>query len=221
MKLTIFNGSPRGKNSNSSFIIQWLTEGLKDSSPIEHESFYLNNVQKHNEYVQNLIESDYAIIVFPLYTDCMPGLVMAFFEMLEQVRKPLSGLKLGFIIHSGFPEACHSRYMERYAVNLTKELGAEYIGTVIMPSSEGTRVMPEAMNKTRRSLFRQLGEKLIAIGSFDEDILIKIAGKEKMSELSLAVFKLLSKTGLTNFHWNSQMKSNNAYEHNFDRPYTG
>ena len=220
MKLTIFNGSPRGKNSNSSCIIQWLTEGLKDGSSVEHEIYYLNNVQKHNEYVQSFSASDYAIIVFPLYTDCMPGLVMAFFEMLEQIKKPLSGLKLGFIIHSGFPEAHHSRYMERYAVNLTKELGAEYIGTVIMPSSEGTRVMPEAMNKTRRSLVRQLGEKLTVIGSFDEDILIKIAGREKMSELSLVVYKLLSKTGLTNFYWNNQLKSNNAYEQNFDRPYT-
>lgn len=219
MKLTIFNGSPRGKNSNSSHIIQWLTEGIKDNSSFEHEILFLNNVQKHNEYVQSFSKSDYAIIVFPLYTDCMPGLVMAFIEMLDQIKEPLSALKLGFIIHSGFPEAQQSRHVEKYVVNLTKLLGAEYIGTVIMPSSEGVKAMPEDMTKKSRSLFQQLGKKLTEIGSFDEEILRKIAGKEKMSKLTLAGFKLISKTGITNSNWNGKLKSNNAYEKRFDRPY--
>ena len=219
MKLTILNGSPRGKNSNSSLIIQWLTEGLNDNFFFKQDTYYLKDIQKHNDYLAHFVESDYVIIVFPLYTDSMPGLVMAFIEMLAQVKRPLTNLKLGYIIHSGFPEAHQSRYVERYMVSLTKRLGANYIGTAIMPSSEGIRIMPEGMVKKKRYLFRQLGQKLTEIGRFDDEILKNVVGTEKMSELGLIVYKLLSKIGLTNFYWDNQLKSNNAYNIRFEKPY--
>lgn len=219
MKLTILNGSPREKNSNSSLIIQWLTEGLLNNSLLEKEVFYLNNIQKHKDYLECFLHSDCVIMVFPLYTDCMPGLVMAFIEELGQIKRPLTGLKLGYIIHSGFPEAHQSRYVERYMVSLTKKLGADYIGTVIMPSSEGIKIMPDTMTRKKRNLFKQLGQRFTENGRFDNEIIKKIAGTEKMSELGLLVYKVISKLGLTNFYWNNQLKSNNAYNIRFDKPY--
>lgn len=206
-------------NSNSSLIIQWLTEGLMNNSSIQKEIFYLKNIQEQKDYLKCFLQSDCVIMVFPLYTDCMPGLVMAFIEKLEQLKRPLTGLKLGYIIHSGFPEAHHSRYVEQYMVSLTKELGADYIGTVIMPSSVSIRIKSDAMNRKKRMLFKQLGQHFTEIGRFDNEIVKKIAGAEKLSELSLVIFKLLAKLGVINLFWDRQLKANNAYNLRSDKPY--
>jgi hypothetical protein len=47
-----------------------------------------------------------------------------------------------------------------------------------------------------------------------------LRGKETLSPFERIVFRLLSKTGLTNFYWNKNLKSNMAYDKRFDAPYT-
>jgi multimeric flavodoxin WrbA len=149
MKLTILNGSPRGKNSNSNIIIKWLLEDIENTPIYEIETIYLNKINEHENTVDKMLYANMVIIVFPLYTDCMPGLVMAFIEKLQSIKGELKGKKFGFIVHSGFPEACHSRHIERYLVWLTKELKSDYMGTVILGGSEGFRIMTESMTRKK------------------------------------------------------------------------
>jgi NAD(P)H-dependent FMN reductase len=219
MKLAIFNGSPRGTTGNSALIIDWLTEGMKTRQDIISEVYLLNRLRDHERFVKVLKESDIAIIVFPLYTDAMPGITMAFFERLEDLKGTLNSLKLGFVVHSGFPEACQSRHVEKYLEWLTGYLGAQYLGTAIMGNSEGMKVMPPSMTQGRRSLFAELGRGIALGTSFASALLKKLSGKERLSRSAILGYKLLSLTGLTNWYWNSQLKRNKAYDKRFAKPY--
>jgi len=219
MKLAIFNGSPRGTTGNSALIIDWLTEGMKTRQDIISEVYLLNRLRDHERFVKVLKESDIAIIVFPLYTDAMPGITMAFFERLEDLKGTLNSLQLGFVVHSGFPEACQSRHVEKYLEWLTGYLGAQYLGTAIMGNSEGMKVMPPSMTQGKRSLFAELGRGIALGTSFASALLKKLSGKERLSRSAILGYKLLSLTGLTNWYWNSQLKRNKDYDKRFAKPY--
>ena len=98
MSLTIFNGSPRGKNSNSSVITNWFLQGYKNNS----EVCYLNKVNELPTQTEAFVDADEVLMVFPLYVDGMPGQVKAFFEALLPHKSALEGKKITYIIHSGF-----------------------------------------------------------------------------------------------------------------------
>jgi hypothetical protein len=219
MKLTIFNGSPRGTTGNSALIIDWLMEGVKSRQDIAPEVCLLNRIKEHDSHINALKSSDTAIIVFPLYTDCMPGITMAFFEGLEDLKGTLTSLKLGFVVHSGFPEAYQSRHVEKYLEWLTGFLGAQYLGTAIMGNSEGMKIMPPSMTGGKRSLFAELGRGIALGTSLDSALLKKLSGKERLSLPAIFGYRLLSLTGLTNWYWNSQLKRNKAYDKRFAKPY--
>ncbi|HOK44026.1 MAG TPA: hypothetical protein PLD49_10240 [Thermoclostridium caenicola] len=65
MKLTIFNGSPRGENSNTSIIIKWLEEGILSREGCSLEIFRLNRTEEHDNYAARFGASDGIILVFP------------------------------------------------------------------------------------------------------------------------------------------------------------
>lgn len=219
MRLTLFNGSPRGKKSNTKILLEHFTNGFTSDEENQFEIFYLFDTKAVNEHVEAFKNSDHVILAFPLYTDAMPGIVKNFIEALE----PLCGRKenpsIGFIVQSGFPESIHSRYVEKYLIKLAQRLGCDYKGTVIKGGVEGIQVQPESWTKKLFQSFHQLGVEYAQTGRFSEEIIEKLAKTEKMSKAKLAAFKLMQKSGLTNFYWNSQLKKNNAYEKRFARPF--
>lgn len=215
MNLTIFNGSPRGKSSNSSIISSWFTEKIKDNKDLNINTFYLNNINEHEVYAQKAMDADYIVFIFPLYVDSMPGVVKAFIDKLEPYTGKFLNKKVGYIIHSGFPESIHSTYLAKYLESLTGILGAYYIGTAIMGGSEGIRMMPPKANKKRRALFNLLGEGLIETGKFDKDLISKLSKPVRFNKPMVIVAKIIINTPLTQYYWNMQLKKNNA----FDTPY--
>lgn len=219
MQLTIFNGSPRGKVSNSEILIQWLASGTEHMAEVNVQTIYLRNTAEHASYITQLQRSDVALLVFPLYTDSMPGIVMAFLERLDPFRKSLSGLKLGFVVHSGFPEAIHSRAVERYLQWLAKDLGAAYLGTVVMGGSNSLRETSPDKATGKRALFAELGHKFIAEQSFDPELVKKISGMEKFSKPITWGLKIAVSTGLLNTFWDEHLKKNNAYPERNATPY--
>ena len=180
---------------------------------------YLRKIEDHQDHISQLQRADIALIVFPLYTDCMPGIVMAFLERLEPLRKSLSGLKLGFIVHSGFPEAVHSRAVEKYLQWLAKDLGAEYLGTVIMGSSNSLREMQFDITQGKGALFAALGRSLVVEHRLDPEVISKISGLEKFSTPMAFFFKVAISTGQFNTFWDQQLKRNNAYPERHATPY--
>lgn len=219
MKLTIFNGSPRGKNSNSGIIADWLLEGAGDRPDINAEVVVLNRIEEQEHNAVIFSESDISLVVFPLYTDCMPGIVASFFEKLQPYTGKLAGRKIGFVVHSGFPELHHSRYVEQYLIRLAKILDITYMGTVIIGNSESIRHVPESTNSDKRALFNKLGRELASKGMFDWSVIRQFGDMEKLTGFTLLVFKIITRTGIMNSHWKNDLKRNNAYKNSFARPY--
>jgi hypothetical protein len=159
------------------------------------------------------------IVIFPLYTDSMPGIVKEFFENIVRSELP-PAKKIGFIVQSGFPESIHSVFIERYLEKLTgKEMKCEYLGTVIKGGVEGIQVMPPFMTRKLFGRFEDLGEYFAKNEAFSDEIQLRLRKPFKMSPVRRFLFTLINKTGLTNFYWNSNLKANNAFDKRFDRPF--
>ena len=217
MKLVVFNGSPRKTKSNSTILINHFLNGYHDSTNHNIPVHYLAAVQKNSEHLQALQEADTLLIIFPLYTDAMPGQVKFFFESLSKVDT--KGKNVGFIVQSGFPEAYHSIFIERYLEKLAKRMEGNYLGTVIKGGVEGIQIMPPSMTRKLYNQFFELGKYFAATGKFNPDIVAKLRNPYRMSFLRRLTFRLLIKTGMANFYWNKKLKEHQAYDIRFARPY--
>lgn len=218
MKLAIFNGSPRYKKSNSKILIEHFLIGYNKICSESVPFHYLANRKKKDEQKEIFQNSEIVIIVFPLYTDCMPGIVKEFFESVVEL-KLTSPKKIGFVVQSGFPEAIHSIYIERYLEKLTKRIECEYLGTIIKGGVEGIQIMPSSMTKKLFGRFESLGEYFAKNEEFSPEIKKILRKPFKMSPVRIFLFKLISRTGLTNFYWNSNLKKNNAFSYRSDKPF--
>lgn len=219
MKLTVFNGSPRGKRSNTKILLEHFINGFMTTDGNTYEIFYLNCLKDSDKFVKSFQEAERVLMAFPLYTDAMPAMVKTFIESLEPFCREEGNPAIGFIVHSGFPEAIQSRYVERYLEKLTQRLGCKYTGTVIKGGTEGIQVQPPLMTRKLFKSFYGLGKTFGKTGEFDKQIVLKLAKPERLTVLRLWTFRLLSKIGLTNFYWDNQLKKNNAYEKRFAKPY--
>lgn len=218
MKLVIFNGSPRYKKSNSKILIEQFLLGFHKVNATEIPIHYLAIEKHRSQCIEAYKNAEYVILIFPLYTDCMPAIVKEFFEAIALLEKD-PNKKVGFIVQSGFPEAHHSVFVERYLEKLSRRLNFEYLGTIIRGGVEGIQIMPEWMTKKLFQKFQDLGEYFAKTTTFSEEIDAELRKPYKMSALRRFMFDLFSKTGLTNFYWNTNLKKHKAYEKRFDQPY--
>jgi NAD(P)H-dependent FMN reductase len=217
MPLTLFNGSPRRKKSNSRLLLDYFRSGYMLVKQEDVEVFYLAD-RDRDTTKKAFLEGDVCILIFPLYTDSMPAMVKSFFEDIFMER-PLSPAKqLGFILQSGFPEAIHSVWLEPYLRKFTMRLGCQYLGTVIKPGVEGIQVMPPFMTKRLYANFMELGRHFAQTGAFSPELMAKLSRSYKRSRLNQFFFNLLP-SRLINFYWNSHLKKNGAWEKRFASPY--
>lgn len=212
MRFLICNGSPRGAKGFSAKYIDALAEGFSEHPDVIIEKVLLNRVAEHREVAARLAAADCAIVVFPLYTDAMPGLTMAFFEELKPFIGSLGGLTLGFIVQSGFPEHIQSRAVENYLKRLTEILGARYAGTAVF----GGGMM---MNDKRTVLLQKLGRAFLPENKFDPAILSLTTPMETVPLAARVLIGILGLTPLPQLDWIRQLKANGAYEKRDDQPY--
>jgi len=217
MKLTVFNGSPRGEGSNTRILLEHFINGFMTTEGNTHELAYLVCVEESGNFIKSLQEAEQVLLAFPLYIGAMPAIVKTFIESLE----PLCGRKgnpdIGFIVQSGFPEAIHSRYVERYLEKLAVRLGCSYMGTVIKGGGESIRAMPAWMNKKLLKSFYELGKTFGESGKFNKQIVLELAKPERYSKFRFWIFRLLAH----NSYWNPTLKKNNAFKQRFAKPYLG
>jgi NAD(P)H-dependent FMN reductase len=218
MKLAVFNGSPRGKGSNTRILLDKFLMGYDPKGERDVSYHYLIQEKDLAEQIAAYQQADTIILAFPLYTDSMPGMVKQFIEAIGQTPDH-SGKRLGFIVQSGFPESKQSTFVARYLEKLTMRLGCEYLGTVIRGGVEGIQIQPPKMTANLFSLFENLGKKFADNETFDEDIMAQLAKSYELSKSQIVLYKFLSKLGVLNFYWNMNLKQNDAYERRFDQPY--
>lgn len=219
MKLTVFNGSPRGKKSNTSILLEHFRRGFEETPGNTWERFELNRVNQQPEAARAFGEAETALLAFPLYTDAMPGLVKAFIELLEPYCGREANPPIGFIVQSGFSESIHSTYVARYNEKLARRLGSAYLGTVIKGGVEGIQVQPESWTRPLFERFYRLGQVFGATGQFDAEAVRQLAQPVRLSWGQRLGHRLLSLGGLRNFYWDGQLKKNGVFEQRFARPY--
>jgi hypothetical protein len=214
-RLTLFNGSPRGRKGNTPIFLREIAAGFGGPSEIHH----LNRIRETDEMVRAFAQAECVVLGFPLYTDAMPGIVKHFIEALEPLAGKPNNPPIGFVVQSGFPEGLHSRYVERYLEKLAERLGSPYLGTVVKGNGEAVRIMPDDMNKNLFANLQVIGSGLAAEGHFDATILAKIAHPERFPTILGPVFRIFLRTPIAHSYFDNMLKENGAYEQRFDRPF--
>ncbi len=218
MKLVVFNGSPRYKKSNSALLAEQFLKGYGRFCTEPVPVYYLANYKQREAAAEIFKQAETVLLIFPLYTDCMPGIVKEFFESIA-VESYSPAKKVGFIVQSGFPESIHSEGLEHYLKKLVQRLDCGYLGTVIKGGVEGIQSMPPSMTRKLYGRFEALGEYFAQNNSFEPKITEEFRKPYRFSRTYVVIFNLLSKTGITNFYWNGQLKKNGGFEKRFARPY--
>ena len=218
MRLTVFNGSPRGKDSNTNVYLEHFLSGFLATEGNIYEIFYLNRVKRQDEFVKMFREAEQVLLAFPLYTDAMPAMVKTFIESLESLLGRKENPPIGFMVQCGFPEAIHIRSLEAYLEKLARRLGSAYAGSIVKGGGEGARMMPERFTKIF-GIFHRLGQTFGETGCFDDELLHKLAKPEKFTKMVALMYKPLLKTKLFRMGWDNQLKENDAFDKRWDHPY--
>lgn len=218
-RLTVFNGSPRGKTGNTHLLLEQFVEGFEENPGQSHEMYYLKNAAGAGHAREAFEGAEQVLLGFPLYADSMPGMVKAFIESLEPFQGRGSNPSLAFLVQSGFPEAAHSRFVERYLEGLARRLGCRYAGTIVKGGGEVVRSLPPERNHALFEKLHRLGEAYALTGRLDPSLLEAIARPERFPRIAAPLLKLFTKSRLANDYWDSQLKKNNAFDRRFAQPY--
>jgi len=218
-RLTVFNGSPRGKRGNTPVLLNHLMRGFSSISGNTAEISHLHKINDKSAFAKKFKDAQCVLIGFPLYTDGMPGIVKEFIEELEPLTKRGSNPPIAFLVQSGFSEAHHSRYVEQYLAALAERLNSPYLGALVRGGCEGVRLQPEKMNKKLFANLNELGRQLGAQGGFDRQTVEEFTSHERYSPVLIPLMKLAAKMPFTQLYWNTQLKKNNAFKDRFARPY--
>ena len=214
-RLTLFNGSPRGRRGNTPLFLREIANGFGGSN----ESYHLIRLKETNQMVQAFADAESVILGFPLYTDSMPGMVKHFIEALEPLVGRKNNPPLGFVVQSGFPEGLHSRYVERYLEKLAARLGSPYLGTVVKGNGEGVRIMPPEATQSLFLNLQAIGASLAESGRFDPTTLKAIATPEKFPAILGPIFRIFLHLPVAHSYFDDMLMKNSAYEQRFDRPF--
>ncbi len=218
-RLTIFNGSPRGRRGNTPILLDQVATGFRSVPDRSVDLIHLNRTREAGRWLDAVAQAECVWLGFPLYTDAMPGLVKGFIEHLEPLVGRTSNPPIGFLVQSGFPESAHSRYVERYLAKLAQRLKAPYLGTIVKGGGEGVRLMPETTNRQLFKALQTLGRSLALEGRLDPQSLRDVAGVERYPALLAPVFRLFVNTSWATGYWDEQLKRNGVFERRFDRPF--
>jgi NAD(P)H-dependent FMN reductase len=219
MRYCVFNGSPRGKGGNTYILLKKVVEGIESTGSPEIVWFHLKDAQDREAAPKAFRTADVAVLGFPLYTDAMPGLTKAFIEGLAPFEGLEGNPRMAFLVQSGFPEARHSRFVERYLEKLAQRLNANYAGTVIKGGCEGVRIRPEEMNQALFNRLYELGADLAQAGMFTQERLQQLAKPERYPRILAPLFQLVLCLPATQTYWISQLKRNGAYDARGARPF--
>jgi hypothetical protein len=221
--LLLLNGSPRGVCSNSMKMLARVAEGWQKAGCQAPVVFHLAQRANFDRAVEAFAHADVVLLGMPLYVDSMPSIVKSYIEAIAP-RAAASQAAGGnptvaFLIQSGFPEALHSRPLERYLEKLARRLGSPYAGTIVRGGSKSPMVTPEEEKSKLWAQLRTLGEQLARNGRFDQEELRDVASIERFSAFTAALLSVAVKFPTLQSGWNRQLKRNGAWERRFDAPF--
>ena len=135
-RLTLFNGSPRGKRGNTPIFLEQIAQGFGGPT----EMHQLIRLKETGQMVQAFAEAGMCPAGLPALYGCHARHGQAFHRGARTAGRPQEQPSIGFLVQSGFPEGLHSRYVERYLEKLAERLGCAYLGTIVKGNGEGVRM---------------------------------------------------------------------------------
>jgi NAD(P)H-dependent FMN reductase len=240
MKLTVFNGSPRGAHSNTSILLESFLQGFTSTGENSYDLALLVPQNRLAENVRRFREAEHVLLAFPIYFDAMPAIVKDLIESPGTRSASAGAPTIGYIVHSGLPESTHPRSVERYLEKLASRLGRRHLGTVLKGGTEGLRVPPlqtgwlpksiiaigKATNIGRvghlfderkmRKAFYDLGRAYSEKEGFDRGLMDRLRPPDTLTVFGFWVVQL----SICNFYWNHMLAANHAFGERFSRPYS-
>jgi len=226
-RLTVFNGSPRGRRSNTMTLLEPFLRGFASCGGA-HEIVDLIHLRRADEFPRAFAEAECVLLGFPLYADSMPGIVKAFLESLAPVRVATANPPLAFLVQGGFPEATHARHVERYLGRLAQRLGSPYLGTIVKGGCEMLREEDALHRRIYDALFwswgmwrtlEQLGRSFGETGALDPGLLHRLARLERYPAVMLPMLRLGASLPPVNHYWDVQLRRNGATGRRRAQPY--
>lgn len=212
MNTLIVNGSPNGAKGNTEIFAQQFISGCGEPCHISYAA-----KEELDALAASMANYDTVLFFMPLYVHAMPGIVM---KLMEHMKPAREGQRIGFVVQYGFVEGAQAQYVKRYFELLAKRLGYTYCGTVVHGGSAGVRYMPEKMNRELFTNVQGLGHTYSTSGQLDEQIATQMAQPYELSGGKVALYRFLTHIGIMNMFWNKMLRSNNAYEKRFDKPFS-
>ncbi|HSM91359.1 MAG TPA: hypothetical protein VLT47_00655 [Anaeromyxobacteraceae bacterium] len=219
MRLLVLDGSPRAPRSNTGLLLDALTAGFEGAGGVVLGRHALVTRAGAAEAVRGFGAAEAVLVAFPLYVDAMPAPVMALVEALTPRVGAPSNPALLFLVQSGFPEALHSRPVERWLLKLARRLGSPYLGTIVRPGTEGIRARPAGSRARLLAPVTALGRGLAREGRLDPAILARLASPERIGTGPLAWLQLAVAGAVTRWSWNRQLRANGALAMRDAAPY--
>ena len=226
MKLVIFNGSPRKKRGNTAMFIESFLVGYRHNPTNSFEVYYLQTITDERNVQDIFLSTEYVLLAFPLFTDAMPGRVKQFIELLRPISQHSreANPKLLFLVQSGFPEAIHSRYIEKYLQKLAHRLNCDYVGTIIRGGAMAVhQLFPKFIGKRITQLFKNriggLGREFGKTGTLDKKMLKKCAYPERLPRIVKIIYYLYSLIGIKYFGFDAVLKENAVFQYRDATPY--
>lgn len=218
MRLTVFNGSPRGRKSNTRILLDHFAAGFSAAGGGEMEVHYLKLTSQAEAQRLAFAKAEAVLFAFPLYVHAMPGQVKAFVEGLAP-RDPEAQVPFASIVQQGFPETHQSAWLLPWLQRLPRRLGCAPAGIAVKGGVEGIRIMPPFMTRKLFRAFEDLGRGFAQKGRLDEASCRRLAEPARLSPLRRLSFRVTKLMGLTDYYWNKNLKEHGAFARRDDRPY--
>ena len=187
--IVIINGSPRvPKFSNTDKIIHSFAKGLEETG-ITWELHNLSNRKEWDAVREAFLTHERNLIAFPLYVECVPGLMLEFLETLPTERQQPG--ELSFLLHGGMDEGNEFRLCERFLKGLPAQLGCSYGGTLIHGGSFRIRTAKADVAEKMVAPYVNTGRLFAQKGNFLTSEATKFTGPEQYPWLLRKMVSLL------------------------------
>jgi hypothetical protein len=207
-------------------LIENFLTGYMKNPPTSYEVYYIQTITDESNVQEIFLSTEFVLLAFPLFTDAMPGRVKQFIELLRPISQNSreANPKLLFLVQSGFPEAIHSRYIEKYLQKLTHRLNCVYVGTIVRGGAMAVhQLFPKFIEKRIIQLFknrmRRLGKEFGETGNLDEKMLKKCANPERLPRIVKIMYSVYSLIGIKYFGFDAVLKENAAFQYRDAAPY--
>ncbi len=220
-KALLLIGSPKGENSTSASLGNYLTSKLEESGMTTEKGFIhrmVNREEKIKELFEMIDKADLIILSFPLYVDSLPAPVIKAMELIKEERDKLERKKTKDFIaicNNGFPEASQNMTALQICRISSKDCGFVWKGGIAIGGGAAINGIPL---KERGGMVRHIINGLDLAADSLKD------GKEIPQEaIDLISKKFIPATlyrTFGNLGWRSQARRYGVRKKLKDKPYS-